>query len=196
MGNEQQQKINPASWLEEYGDLLFRFARARVRDVFTAEDLVQETLLSACTSQKRYTGTSTVSTWLIGILKHKIADYYRKQQPEWTEEDLDAFADSIESMFDAREKWKVKPQDWGKTPEKMLEHKELGQAIDGCLTEMDTRMAQLFSLREIHGVSTDELCGYFELEKGNLWVLLYRARMFLRRCLEFNWFAQTKGEVE
>jgi len=192
MGKNRQQNINPALWLEEHGDLLYRFARCRVKDSFTAEDLVQETLLSACQATESYIGAATISTWLVGILKHKIADYYRSRKPEQTEGNPEAFADTIESMFDSREKWKVKPQDWGKTPERKYEQKELRHAIDGCLDDMDERMSQVFSLREIHGVGTDELCRFFDIEKGNFWVILYRARMILRRCLEFNWFEKDK----
>ncbi len=185
-------ETNPITWLEKYGDTLYRFARARVKDSFTAEDLVQETLLAAYRSRKNFSGRSTPRTWLIGILRHKIVDYYRKQKHEQEEENLDDFVYGIENMFDAREKWKVKPGDWGKDPKNEYERKELMATIHACLDEMPKKMSLAYTLRELQGVSTNELCELFQTGKNNCWVILYRARMLLRRCLEINWFQGPK----
>ncbi len=110
---ENKQENNPITWLEQYGDALFGFARARVHNTFTAEDLLQETLLAAYRSRSSFSGQSTVKTWLTGILKHKIADYYRKLKPEQSDENIDDFSYSMENLFDEREKWKIKPGNWG-----------------------------------------------------------------------------------
>ncbi len=185
-------KSDPITWLEKYGDTLYRFARARVRDSFTAEDLVQETLLAAYRSRKNFSGRSTLKTWLIGILRHKIVDYYRKQKHEQVEENPDDFVYGSDDMFDAREKWKVKPGAWGKDPENEYERKELMTMIHACLDEMPNKMSQAITLRELQGVSTNELCELFQTGKNNCWVILYRARMLLRRCLEINWFQGQK----
>jgi len=185
-------ETNPITWLEKYGDTLYRFARARVKDSFTAEDLVQETLLAAYRSRKNFSGRSTLKTWLIGILRHKIVDYYRKQKPEQGEENPDDFVYGMDNMFDAKEKWKVKPGDWGKDPENEYERKELMTMIHACLDDMPKKMSLAYTLRELQGVSTNELCELFQTQKNNCWVILYRARMLLRRCLEINWFQGTK----
>ena len=185
-------ETNPITWLEKHGDTLYRFARARVKDSFTAEDLVQETLLAAYRSRKKFSGRSTLKTWLIGILRHKIVDYYRKQKPEQGEENPDDFVYGSGNMFDAKEKWKVKPGDWGKDPENEYERKELMTMIHACLDEMPKKMSLAYTLRELQGVSTDELCELFQTRKNNCWVILYRARMLLRRCLEINWFQGPK----
>ncbi len=120
-------------------------ARARVKDSFTAEDLVQETLLAAYRSRKKFSGRSTLKTWLIGILRHKIVDYYRKQKPEQGEENPDDFVYGSDNMFDAKEKWKVKPGDWGKDPENEYERKELMTVIHACLDEMPKKMSLAYT---------------------------------------------------
>lgn len=186
------EETNPITWLDQYGDTLYRFARARVKDSFTAEDLVQETLLAAYRSRNKFSGKSTLRTWLIGILRHKIVDHYRKQRPEQGEENIDDFVYGMDNMFDTKEKWKITPGDWGRDPENEYERKELMNMIHACLDDMPQKMSLAYTLRELQGVTTSELCEIIQTKKNNCWVILYRARMLLRRCLELNWFQGTK----
>src|SRR5215471_6076901 len=69
---------DPSRWVDEHGDILYRYALERVRKPEVAQDLVQETFLAAVRTQERFRGGSTVRSGLCGILKHKICDYYRK----------------------------------------------------------------------------------------------------------------------
>ncbi len=174
-------------WLDQYGDALYRFARARVGDSFTAEDLLQETLLAAYRSRDKFSGNSSVSTWLTGILKHKIADYYRKIRPETGDEFIDEFAAVTDAQFDVREKWKVKPGDWGGDPKEAYENKELMAHIHSCLDGMPERMSSAYRLREMEGAATSEISALLQTGGNNCLVILHRARMLLRRCLEVNW---------
>ncbi len=130
-----------------------------------------------------------MSTWLIGILKHKVIDYYRKLTPESADASIEDFAYSTDSLFNEKEKWKIKPGDWGGDPKNVYERKELMTVIYACLGDMPEKMAKVYTLREIEGVTTAEICELFQTGKNNCWVILYRARMLLRRCLEVNWFA-------
>jgi len=183
---------DPISWLDQYGDALYRFARARVRDAFAAEDLVQETLLAAYRSRDGFFRQSSMKTWLTGIMKHKIVDYYRKLTPEQGEDNLDDFTYSLDNLFDTREKWKIKPGEWGGDPQNVFEGKELMATIHDCLAGMPEKMALAFTLREKEGASTGEISELLQTGKDNCWVILYRARMLLRRCLEINWFGRKK----
>ena len=183
-----KQENNPIAWLDQYGDALYRFARGRVKDSFTAEDLIQETLLAAYRSRRGFSGKSTVKTWLIGILKHKIADYYRHLNPESGDENIEDFASSLESLFDTKEKWKIKPGDWGGDPKNVYQRKELMAAIHTCLADMPEKFSFAYTLREIEGATTSEIGELLQTGKNNCWVILHRARMLLRRCLEVNWF--------
>jgi RNA polymerase sigma-70 factor (TIGR02943 family) len=188
-----KQENNPLTWLDQYGDALYRFARSRVQNSFIAEDLMQETLLAAYHSRKGFSGQSTVKTWLTGILKHKIADYYRKQKPELGDENIDDFAGSLDPLFDTKEKWKIKPGDWGGDPKNVYQRKELMVSIHTCLAGMPEKFSLAYTLRELEGVSTSEIGELFQTGKNNCWVILHRARMLLRQCLEVNWFETGKN---
>jgi len=75
-------KPDPAKWVDLYGNYLFRYAFFRVNNKSTAEDIVQETFLSALKAIDNFKFKSTEKTWLTGILKFKIIDYYRKKAKE------------------------------------------------------------------------------------------------------------------
>ncbi len=186
--SDTTKRIDPLVWLDKYGDALYGYARVRVRDGFIAEDLVQETLLAAYRSRQKFTGQSTVATWLTGILKHKISDYYRKLKPEFSDDSMDEYQHSTDHLFNEKEKWKIKPGDWAGDPKNIYEGKELLGVIHACLGDMPEKLSTAFTLREMEGATTAELCELFQTGKNNCWVILYRARMLLRRCLEVNWF--------
>ncbi|WP_430232104.1 sigma factor [Nitrosomonas communis] len=79
---DKNNNLNGQNWLEEYGDYLFNYVLLRVKDSYIAEDLVQETLLAAMSAQSTFLYQSSVRTWLTGILKHKLSDYFRAQGRE------------------------------------------------------------------------------------------------------------------
>ena len=102
--------LNPEVWLDEYGDSLYRFALARINDSAIAEELVQDTFLAALKSVDNFKGQSSVKTWLIAILKHKIIDHFRKKKLEKASDDIDTFSDAIDQVFGSRGQRSVKPQ--------------------------------------------------------------------------------------
>ena len=71
----------------------------------------------------------------------------------------------------------------------LYEQKEFWRILALCLSELSGRLAQIFTLRELEELSTKEICKVFDISTTNCWVMLYRARMVLRRCLEINWFS-------
>lgn len=187
-----QNSLEPANWLADYGDMLYRYAFSRVRSEAIAEDLLQDTLLAALQSSTTFNYQSSVSSWLVGILKHKLIDYYRKSQrevPLLTDADLGD--DLVAHQFDENGHWQVELADWG-TPERCFNNQEFWQIFQQCQSRLPETMARLFMLR-IEGVSTEECCQILELGNANqLWVTLSRARLKLRQCLETFWFE--KGE--
>jgi len=185
---------NPEHWLTEHGDYLFRFAMLQLRDEHLAEDAVQETLLAALESRHHYSGKASEKTWLVGILKHKIVDLIRKKVREPTQENLeekmdDAQHDMVDALFDARGHWITPPQDWG-NPEKMLEQKRFWEIFTECLKTLPPQLALLYSLREISGMATDEICKDMNISPTNSWVMLHRARIGLKECFEINWLGR------
>lgn len=180
---------DPATWVDEYGDYLYRYALMRVRDKAQAEDLVQETLLAALQARKKFAGQSTVKTWLVGILKHKVIDYYRKHGREKVVDLPTDDDDAVEKFFDSNHAWRdgMQPTAWP-NPTEDLESQEFMEVLRKCLEDMPDKTATVFSMREMEELSTDEICDMLGISPNNFWVIMHRARLMLRRCLELKWF--------
>ena len=179
----------------QHRDYLYRYALMHLRDANRAEDVVQETLLAAVESPDRFSGRSSLRTWLTGILKHKIIDVFRKQSRE-APLDADGDGQSDEEFADVyfdkqrTDHWHQFPQTWG-NPERSLEDKRFWEVFDQCSKQMPPQIARAFYLRELMGLETDEICKELGITATNCWVMLYRARMNLRQCLEVRWFGTT-----
>jgi RNA polymerase sigma-70 factor (ECF subfamily) len=180
--------LDPEEWVDQYGDYLYRYALSRVRDPANAEDLVQETFVAALHTRQTFQGRSSEKTWLTAILKHKIMDHFRKQSREQPSDDIETLAESVDEVFDEKGNWKIKPTEWAADPVKLYEQKEFWGVFYRCLSELSRRLATAFTLREMDGLSTEEICKTLNVSATNVWVMLYRARMYIRRCLEINWF--------
>lgn len=178
-------ELDPQRWLTEHGDYLFRYARRRLRSAELAEDAVQETLLAALRARDGFKGGSSERTWLTGILKHKVVDIIRQQAREVTapgsgdEDD----AQDWEALFDQSGHWHQTFEEW-KTPETELDNSRLRQALQDCLDGLKPSLAHIFSLRELTGMATEEICKELNITATNAWVMLHRARLFLRECLD------------
>ena len=182
------QLSKPEHWVDQYGNDLFRYALLRLRDSQLAEDVVQETFLAALRARKNFSGRSSEKTWLFGILKHKIVDHIRKASRERPTEDPEIPEDAVKYLFDDKGKWRVMPTEWDADPSTILEQKEFQDVLEKCLSDLPSRLSDAFSLREMDGLTSKEVCKVLGVSATNLWVMLYRARMRLRHCLEMNWF--------
>jgi RNA polymerase sigma-70 factor, ECF subfamily len=182
----------PDRWLNDHGDALYGFAFMRLRDREAAEDVVQETLLAAWRSRANFAADSSERTWLIGILKHKLADHWRRsaRQPS---ESLDTADDDslIDETFDVAKggPWRVPPSFWG-DPDAALEQQQFWQVFVDCVGALPPAQARAFSLCELDGMKGNEACKAMDVGATNLWVMLHRARLRLRQCLENNWFGR------
>ena len=191
---ENRAAFDAAVWVDRYGDYLYAFAFSRLRDESIAEDLVQETLLAALQSRSRYDGKSNEKTWLTGILKHKIIDHFRRgsRQVDLTPDESDM--SGYDYLFERGDEWSghwnpnLEPMLWNSTPEAALERSEFRGILSHCLGELPERAANCFTLREMDGLEAKEICEILMISINNYWVLMHRARLHLRRCIEFNWF--------
>jgi RNA polymerase sigma-70 factor (ECF subfamily) len=178
----------PHDWLNEHGDYLYRFALARLRDPHLAEDAVQEALLAAIQSRS-YEGRSAARTWLTGILKHKIVDIVRKQSREQPIEDFSqhpADGGASDDYFNESGHWSDKPELWV-SPDSELEQKQFLAVLQTCMDRLPKRLASLFLMRDIFEDENEVICKELGISPTNAWVMLYRARMGLRKCLELHW---------
>jgi RNA polymerase sigma-70 factor (ECF subfamily) len=181
--------LNPEQWLDNYGDALYRYAFSRVQDNNLAEDLVQETLLAALQAKDKFAQKSSQKTWLIGILKHKVLDYYRNKYKRAEFETGDDVSEELEKLyFGEKDHWQYSPKAWS-SPETALSNKDFWVVFNECLQGLPSHMADLFLLQEYENLSAEQLCKVFNIQTtNNVWVTLSRARMRLRHCLENRWF--------
>ena len=165
---------------------LLRYATLQLRDAHAAEDAVQDTLVAALAGEASFAGRSNLRTWLTGILKHKIIDAIRRASRETTLLPPEPDTAEFDSLFDKRGHWREAPADWG-DPDQALGQKQFLAALEACLGRLPAKTAEAFMLREHLGLETAEICKELGVTPTHCWVLLYRARVALRQCLEQNW---------
>jgi len=175
--------LNPKQWLADHGDVLYRFALGRVRDPQTAEDLVQDTLLAAYKASEGFSGRSSERTWLVGILKHKIIDHFRKHKRMFLSEDLETREQETGAYLDRKGHWKVGQSEWITDPEKAYERKEIWKQLSTCLDKLSERHKKVYVLRELQDQNAEDICEDLDISPSNLWVTLHRARLQLKDCL-------------
>jgi len=166
---------------------LLRFARSQLRNDAWAEDAVSDTLLAALEKPQAFAGQSQLKTWLVGILKHKVVDQLRRHTREATllvgedGEDLD------DALFDASGHWRAPPGDWG-DPAATFGQRQFFEVLELCIEQLPPVQGRVFLMREWLELETDEICKELSITATNLWVLLHRARLRLRECLQLRWF--------
>ena len=165
---------------------LLRYARLQLRDRHTAEDAVQEALVAALAGEAGFAGRSNLRTWLTGILKHKIVDAIRRMSRDAA---VALDGDEFESLFDGRGHWVDAPAAWS-DPGASLDQKQFFAVLEDCLAKLPAKTAQAFMMREHMGFETGDICKELGVTATHCWVLLYRARMALRECLQANWFGK------
>lgn len=178
---------DPADWVDRYGDLLLRYASSRLSDRELAEDLVQETLLAAFRHRKQFDGKSAFSTWLVAILRRKIADHYRSIGK--SVEILDSANLELGEQFSPKGKWLHPVLSWRASPAQLAENAEFWSVFQNCLGGLPGHLAQAFQLREVMQSPVDEVGRKLGITTQNLAVRLHRARLLLRSCLDNKWFS-------
>ncbi|MES2071038.1 MAG: sigma-70 family RNA polymerase sigma factor [Pseudomonadota bacterium] len=177
--------------LEAMRPALLRFALLQLRNDTLAEDAVQDALLAVLEKPDSFAGQSSLRTYVIGILKYKIIDCLRasSKEKQLQTEDDESEADLIDSLFTADGHTQDRPRAWG-DPDATLEQKDFFKVLEVCLEKLPAKTARVFMMREWLELDTDEICKELGLTTSNVWVVLYRARLRLRECLDLNWFGK------
>ena len=183
-GSQSPGAVDPAAWVDRYGDTLYRYALVRLRNADAAEEVVQETFLAALRARDQFAGRGEEGAWLLGICKRKLVDFIRRRQRPDAAPGDELGADPSAGFFDAKGNWRFDPRMMKGRPEAVLEREEFWQAVRGCLGRLPQRQADAFTLREIEEMSGEEICKDLGISASNLWVLLHRARLQLMRCMQ------------
>ena len=168
---------------------LLRFAMLQLRNDAAAEDAVSATLLAILEKPDAFSGASSLRTYATGILKHKVFDAMRRHCREVAidTQDDQSIDDAIDALFLEDGHWREPPAAWSE-PEQAVEQRQLNETLKHCLEKLPTRMARVFMMREWLEKETDEVCSELGITANNCHVMLFRARMMLRGCLDQNWF--------
>lgn len=190
--SNNQNTLNPAKWVDLYADYLYKFAYYRVNDDQLAEDLVQDTFLSALKARESYKGDAAEKTWLVAILKNKIIDHYKKASTKnesplklntYSAPSYDHFF--MEGKFGP---WRMEtmPKDWA-NHENSFDTKEFYKTLEKCLSDLPEKWRGIFTMSLLDDNDSKLVCKEFNLTSSNFWVIMHRAKLQIRACLEKNW---------
>jgi len=196
----QPNLLADTAFLEDVRQQMVRFAMLQLGDSHQAEDAVQEALIGALKNAASFGGRAALKTWIFAILKNKIADILRRKQRSVNFSSLLREEDENEdfsALFDHRGHWNLdeRPVAWG-NPEACLQETHFWRVFELCLDNMPPKQARVFMMREFIELESDEICATLELTTSNLHVLLHRARLRLRECIENKWYLQGEANVE
>lgn len=182
--SKNNEQIDTSKWVDEYSDMLYNYSVVRVNDHELSLDLVQDTFISALKGLDNFQGKSTVKTWLFSILKRKIIDHWRKQESRKTK--------PISSYFSEGEKnghWLESNAPQGRLSEieDDIENQELSNALQDCIGRLPDKWKGIAIDKLVDGMDSEEVCKEYDITASNLWVIIHRAKLQLRDCLEKNW---------
>jgi RNA polymerase sigma-70 factor (ECF subfamily) len=180
----------PQRWPERYGDELYGFALRRVHRPDEAEELVQETLLSALDALATFRGQASERTWLFLILRRKIIDHYRRQARSPLVSLSASGPEEAEFFRPEDGHWREDqyPQAWNVRADDVLEQQDLRQTMQHCQDKLPSRHSTVFVLRFVEELTAEEICKELSLTLSNYWVIVHRCKLHLRKCLERHWF--------
>lgn len=182
---------NPKNWVINYADYLYNYAITRINDGELARDLVQETFLAALERVEKFEGRSKESTWLTAILRNKIIDVYRKKSASFLKleigesENYDAqdFFDKVDGHWNQNHR----PKAFGIEDFDILGKKEFNQVLQHCLNKLPALWLSVFTMKHIDDETAESICTELKISSSNFWVIIHRAKVNLRSCLQKNW---------
>lgn len=187
MSNETQLLV-PNLWVKNYSDYLYGYAISRINDPVEAMDLVQDTFLAALQKLDGFEGKSSEKTWLTAILKYKIIDVYRKKSSGLKKIEQNTAVEQ-EDFFDVNDGHWIKthrPADFLTSKDPLVE-KEFEHIMNQCLKKLPTLWFAVFTLKHVEDELTEKICSGLGITSANFWVVMHRAKLNLRSCLQKNW---------
>ncbi|MFK5890174.1 MAG: sigma-70 family RNA polymerase sigma factor [Flavobacteriaceae bacterium] len=187
MSDQEKNTLDPNKWIDKYADYLFNYTISRLDNAELAKDIVQETFFSGLKAMKNYRGDASERTWLVSILKRKIIDQYRKMNSKKGRAEVRV---NFYEEGDKKGSWleECVPQKWDNEAASDIENKELGTAINNCVEALPEKYRVVFNMKTVQNIDTEEICNELDISSSNLWVIIHRARLQLRKCMEESWF--------
>lgn len=187
-----------AALVRRYTPMLMRLARMYVPTDALAEDVVQETWVAVVRGLERFEGRSSFKTWLFrilvnraktrGVREHRSIPFASVGGGNGAGGEDDEGPTVDPSRFTSEGAWTSAPADWRDDPELSLESDEALRIVRAAIDELPERQKIVITLRDLEGLSSDEVRNVLDLSETNQRVLLHRARTKVRQALE-DWIS-------
>ncbi len=183
--------LTPDTWVDRFGTELYRYAMQRLRNAEDAEDVVQETFVTAWRNRETFRGEQSERNWLYTILKTRIIDHVRRRQTmQKAIVEVDPDAGALDELFTPGGHWRPAITAWPEDASQQVERAEFQEIFAKCLGQLTENQRLAFIAKEVDGDEAEQICQDLGITTSNLWVMLHRARIRLRVCLEHHWFGQ------
>lgn len=184
--SKPENELNPELWVQKYADYLYNYARMKLPSNEVAEDVVQETFLSAFKSTGNFKGNSSEKTWLVSILKKRIIDYYRKEARRH-EQNITSYQLPFYESGDYTNHWieQRAPKNWD--TDHQINYDEFQRILQYCLSLLPPKYRLVFIMKVLDECSSDEVCSEANISSANFWTIMHRARLQVRECIEKKW---------
>ena len=185
---EKNKEITVSDLVHQFSDDLFRFAFSKTKNKVVSEDLVQDTFIVAVTKLDTFRGESSHKTWLISILRNKIADYYRKKSKNNIS---DKELDDQSISFNSKGSWneQAKPFVFEES-EHLLDNPEFTTVFSNCIEGLPPLWSSVVKMKYINPIKSKEICKELNITDTNLWQIVHRSKLKLKDCLSTNWVNQ------
>ena len=179
-------------WFEKYGDELYSWAFYKTSSKETAEDLVQETLLSAFKAFDNFRVGSNPKTWLSTILNNKIIDYYRASNTTKSINQTELLGNKLDDEnFNADGVWNVNPiAAWANEEEHLLDNKQFLEVLNLCIENLPQNWRNVIVSKYFDHKKGSQISKELNITSSNLWQMAHRAKLQLKDCLDKNWAKQ------
>lgn len=194
--DKQTARCNPEQWVDQFSDYLYSVACIQINDKEMAKDLVSETFLSALQNLHSFRGESSEKTWLTRILNNKIIDHYRKTSTvsknlkHYLETSDEQFYQAFfEKSYMSDYHWKkdTSPSNDEQFTDFLLTNNDFQTALEFCLDQLSPKLKPVFVAKFLHEQESEEICKEFEITSSNYWIIIHRAKLLMRACLELKW---------
>jgi RNA polymerase sigma-70 factor (TIGR02943 family) len=182
-------EMDPHKWVDLHADYLYAYAITRIGDEEQVRDLVQETFLAALERVDKFEGRSSERTWLTAILKNKIIDVYRKKSSRGLLQSVDIPAEETEFFDPDLNNWKKEhwPEPFGVEENDPLHNKEFNNILKLCMKKLPPLWLAVFTMKHMDDESKETICTELKVSDSNFWVIIHRAKVNMRACLQKNW---------
>lgn len=178
-------------WVEEFSDSLYSWAYHKTNSKETAEDLTQETFISAFKGFDKCKNKEQPKTWLFSILNHKIIDHYRDSAKKTEHHKIiyeESISNSLNGLFEASGSWTEDASALISNGEQhLLDTPEFNDVLANCIADLPENWRMAVISKYILEKKGEEICQELDITPSNYWQLVHRAKVMLKVCIEKNW---------